>query len=561
MVGSTKRMKARTHAAEVDTFDYVIVGAGSAGSVLVNRLSADHQASVLVLEAGGPDRNPYLHIPAGFVKTLSNPQVIWQFKTEPSEGSGGRAITLPQGRVYGGSSSLNGLVYNRGQAADFDHWAQLGNIGWGYEDVLPYFRRSERRIGPGDERYHGREGPITVSDPNWSHPLCEAFIEGVASTGVPRNPDYNGATQAGVGYFQRMIAGRFRVSAAVGFLHPALKRRNVEIRAHVQACDLLIEERKVVGVWYFRDGNSKDRALVRCRREVILSAGTINTTRILQLSGIGDGAILAKYGIETRHHLPGVGLNFRDHYFVHIDERLKAGASSLNRLTKGWRLGIEVAKWVAGMPSVLALSPSVVYAFWKSDPSLEAPDLQFIFSPGSYKQGRVYVLDDFPAVTCGFSQHRPESVGYVTIGSNDPLTAPLIQPNYLSALNDQTVMVRAIRLARRFLATPALAPYVEKEEMPGAETQSDEGLLDFARRTGNAGYHPIGTCSMGPKNNPLAVVDPDLRVHGLGSLRVIDASVMPMMPSANTYAATLMIAEKGSDLVRGRRALSTGPEH
>lgn len=551
MDGSIEKKKAMTRSAEVDTFDYVIVGAGSAGSVLVNRLSENGQASILVLEAGGPDRNPFLHIPAGYVKTLVNPDVLWQFKSEPSEGSGGRAIALPQGRVYGGSSSLNGLVYNRGQAADFDHWAQLGNTGWGYEDVLPYFRRSERRVGPGDARYHGREGPITISDPNWQHPLCEAFIEAVASTGIPRNPDYNGASQAGVGYFQRMIDGRFRVSAAVGFLHPALKRRNVEIRARVQACDLLIEEGKVAGIFYFRNGNPKDRALVRCRREVILSAGTVNTARILQLSGIGDGAVLATLGIDTRHHLPGVGRNFRDHYFVHVNERMKETAPSLNQQAKGWRLGIEIVKWLAGMPSVLSLSPAVVYAFCASDPTLDAPDLQFIFSPGSYKPDRVYVLDDFPAITCGFSQHRPESVGHVTVISNDPLAAPRIQPNYLSSPHDQTIAVRAIRIARRFLAAPALAPYVQKEEEPGAEVQSDEELLDFARRTGNTGYHLIGTCSMGPRNNPLAVVDPQLRLHGLGGLRIIDASVMPMMPSANTYAATLMIAEKGADLVRG----------
>jgi choline dehydrogenase len=454
--------------------------------------------------------------------------------------------------VYGGSSSLNGLVYNRGQAADFDHWAQLGNTGWGYEDVLPYFRRSERRVGPGDARYRGRDGPITISDPNWPNPLCEAFIEAVVSTGVPRNSDYNGATQAGVGYFQRMIRGRFRVSAAGGFLHPALKRRNVHIRPHVQVCDLLIEEGKVVGVWYFRNGNPKDRGLARCRREAILSAGTVNTTRILQLSGIGDGPALAKLGIETRHHLPGVGRNFRDHYFVHIDERMKDTVVSLNQQAKGWRLGIEVAKWLAGVPSALALSPAVVYAFCKSDCAPGAPDLQFIFSPASYKRDRFYVLEDFPAVTCGFAQHRPESVGYVSIISSDPLASPLIQPNYLSTAHDQTVVVRAIRLARRFLAAPALAPYVKKEEVPGAEVQSDEGLLDFARRTGNTGYHLIGTCSMGPKSNPLAVVDPELRLYGLEGLRVIDASVMPMMPSANTYAATLMIAEKGADLVRGR---------
>lgn len=547
-------MEAMTCSTEVDTFDYVIVGAGSAGSVLVSRLSEDSNTKVLVLEAGGPDRHPYLHIPAGFVKVLVNPKLLWQFKSEPSEGSGGRAIALPQGRVFGGSSSLNGLVYNRGQAADYDHWAQLGNTGWSYEDLLPYFRRSERRIGPGDARYHGRDGGIAVSDPNWPHPLCEAFIESVASIGVPRNPDYNGATQAGVGYFQRMIGGRFRVSAAVGFLHPALKRPNVEIRSHAQVCDLLIEQGKLVGVWYFRNGNPQDRVLVRCRREVVLAAGTINTTRILQLSGIGDGETLSRLGIETRHHLPGVGRNFRDHYFVRIAHRMKDDVISLNQIVKGWRLGVEMMKWAAGIPSALALSPSVVYVFWKSDPALDTPDLQFVFSPGSYKPGRVYTLDDFPAVTCGFTQQRPGSVGHVTITSRDPLAAPVIQPNYLSTRYDQTVVVRGVRLARRFLAASPLAHMALKEEVPGADVQSDDGLLDFARSTGNTGYHLIGTCSMGPKTNPLAVVDPELRVHGLDGLRVIDASVMPMMPSANTYAATLMIAEKGADLLRGRRS-------
>lgn len=534
-----------------DSFDYIVVGAGSAGSVIANRLSADGRSTVLVLEAGGPDRNPFLHIPAGYVKTLTNPRLIWPFKSEPSAGSGGRAITLPQGRVFGGSSSLNGLVYNRGQAADFDEWARMGNPGWGYEDVLPYFRRSERRTGPGEERYHGRQGGITVSDPNWNNELCEAFIESVEASGVPRNPDYNGAEQAGVGYFQRMIDGRFRISAATGFLHPALKRKNVEIRSFAQVCDLLIEDGRVSGVWYFRDGNPSRRTLVRCRSEVILCAGTINTTRIMQLSGIGDGAMLSKAGIDTRHHLPGVGQNFRDHYFIHINQRMKKGVLSLNQQAKGWRLGLEVIKWLAGVPNILSLSPSVVYAFCKSHASVDRPDLQYIFTPGSYKPGHVYVLDDFPAVTCGFSQHRPESVGHISVSSPDPTVSPIIQPNYLSASADQTVVVRALRLARTFLAAKPLAPFVECEEEPGLSVQSDEALLEFAQCTGNTGYHFMGACSMGPRSNPLAVVDPELKVHGLSGLRIVDASIMPAMPSANTYASTLMIAEKGADLIRG----------
>jgi choline dehydrogenase len=544
------RMDAMANTPE-DSFDYIVVGAGSAGSVIANRLSDDGKSNILVLEAGGPDRHPFLHIPAGYVKTLTNPQLTWPFKSEPSPGSGGRAITLPQGRVYGGSSSLNGLVYNRGQAADFDKWAQMGNSGWGYEDVLPYFRRSERRIGPGEARYHGREGNITVSDPNWKNELCEAFIESVETTGIARNPDYNGEAQAGVGYFQRMIGGRFRVSAATGFLHPALKRKNVQIRPFAQACDLLIENGRVSGVWYFKEGNPSLRTLVHCRREVVLCAGTINTTRLMQLAGIGDGAVLSKAGIETRHHLPGVGQNFRDHYFIHINQRMKKVVLSLNEQAKGWRLGVEILKWLAGAPNILSLSPSVVYAFCKSHASVDRPDLQYIFTPGSYKPGHVYVLDDFPAVTCGFSQHRPESVGHISVTSPDPTASPVIQPNYLSDSTDQTVAVRALRLARTFLAAKPLARFSEGEEEPGQSVQSDEALLDFARRTGNTGYHFVGACRMGPRSDALAVVDPELRVHGLAGIRIVDASVMPTMPSANTYASTLMIAEKGADLIRG----------
>lgn len=534
-------------------FDYIIVGAGSAGSVLAERLSADGRHSVLILEAGGKDTNPFLHIPAGYVKTLVDPKVLWQFRSAPSVGTAGREIALPQGKVYGGSSSLNGLVYNRGQAGDFNLWAQLGNTGWGYEDILPYFKRSERRT-EGDDRYRGRTGGIVVSDPHWTHPICEAFIAGVVSAGVPRSRDYNGADQTGVGYFQRMINGRFRVSAATGFLRPSLKRQNVSIRSHAQASKLVFDGAKVIGVRYFHEGTPGQETEARCSREVIVSAGTINSTKLLQLSGIGDPEELRNIGINVKHALPGVGKNFRDHYFVRMSARLKDGVISLNQMAKGWRLGLEIAKWASGIPSVLSLSPSIVHAFWKSSNVLDHPDLQFVFTPGSYKPGRVYVLDDFPAATCGFTQQRPESVGFVRLKSSNPLDAPVIQPNYIEAEKDREVVVAAMRMARKFLNSKEMAKFYQTEELPGTDVVRDEDLLQFARKTGNTGYHLIGTCMMGPATDRLAVVDPGLKVHGLAGLRVIDASIMPRMVSANTFASTLMIAEKGADLVLGRTA-------
>jgi choline dehydrogenase len=351
-----------------------------------------------------------------------------------------------------------------------------------------------------------------------------------------------------------MIDGRFRISAARGFLHPALKRPNVSIRSGVQVSQLLLEGKQVVGVRYFHEGAPGQETEVRCGREVIVSSGTINSTKILQLSGIGDPDHLRAIGVAPQHALPGVGKNFRDHYFVRLSARLKDGVISLNQMAKGWRLALEIAKWASGNPSILSLSPSIVHAFWKSSDVLDHPDLQFVFTPGSDKPGRVYVLDDFPAATCGFTQQRPESVGFVRLKSKDPTEAPTIQPNYLDAEQDRRTTVAAMRLARNFLSGKGMSKFYLKEELPGADVVSDEDLLEFARKTGNTGYHLIGTCMMGPASDPLAVVDPSLRVHGLAGVRVIDASIMPRMISANTYASTLMIAEKGADLVLGKTA-------
>jgi len=519
--------------------------------VLANRLSEDPGIRVCVLEAGPPDRNPYIHIPAGFIKTLFDPSVTWQFKTEPTENTGGRRIATTQGRTLGGSSSINGLIYNRGQPADLDHWAQRGNRGWGYADALPYYRRSERRIGIADDAIRGRDHGVPVTDMDWISPLSEAFIAGAVGMGIPRNPDYNSGDQAGVGYYQRTIERGWRMSAARAFLRPAMARRNLDVRTNARACAVVFEGRRAVGVRYLGKRGGVP-TLVRASREVILCGGTVNTARLLQVSGVGAPDLLGALGVEVVHALPGVGENFRDHYAVRAVARAKPGVQTLNELSRGPRLAAQIARWMAGWPSILAVSPSQVHVFWQSFPGLDAPDIQCVFTPGSYAAGKVYVLDDYPGVTAGGWQHRPESSGHVRARSTDVFEDPVINPNYLADAGDRRVMLAALRLVRRLLATPEMAPFVERETLPGPQAQSDDELLDFARANGSTCYHLIGTARMGPATDPSAVVDDQLRVHGLGGLRVADASIMPSMPSANTYATTLMIAEKAADFIRGR---------
>jgi choline dehydrogenase len=534
-----------------ETFDYVIVGAGAAGSVLANRLTSDPGVTVCVLEAGPPDRNPYIHIPAGFIKTLADPSVTWQFKTEGIPMTGGRRISTTQGRTLGGSSSVNGMIYNRGQPTDLDAWAQRGNRGWGYADCLPYYRRSENRIGLAHDSRGRNEDGIPVTDMDWIHPVSEAFIEGCLGIGIPRARDYNSGEQAGIGYYQRTIRNGRRVSAARAFLKPAMARRNLEVRTDARASRILFEGKRAVGVSYLTGRGAAPRE-VRARREVILSAGTVNTARLLQVSGVGPADLLGRLGVPVVHEMRGVGANFRDHYASRFVMRARQGVETLNELSRGLRLGLQIARWAAGRPNILATTPSHVHVFWKSFEGLDQPDLQCVFTPGSYAEGKVYVLDDYPGVTAGAWQHRPESHGWVRARSADVFEDPEINPNYLSDPMDIRVHLGGMRLLRRMLGTPELGRFVEAETLPGPKVQSDDELLDFAKRNGSTTYHLIGTARMGPETDPTAVVNDRLLVHGMEALRVVDASIMPSMPSANTYATTLMIAEKAADFIRGR---------
>jgi len=550
------RAVGRVHEAwgrRVQTFDYVIVGAGSAGSVLANRLTADGKTTVCVLEAGPRDWHPYIHIPAGFIKTYHDPRVNWLYSMEPGAWTGGRRILAPRGKTLGGSSSINGHIYNRGQSMDFDTWAQLGNRGWGYADVLPYFRRMERRIGEGDPVFRGRDGALAVTDIDWRHPLCDAFIAGAVAAGIPRNPDYNGKAQEGIAYAQRTILNGRRMSAARAFLHPAMRRPNLRVVTHAHTTNIILEGKRAVGVRYLKGGRGGTADTVHAQREVILSAGSYNSPQLLLLSGIGPPSHLQALGISVRHALAGVGENLRDHYAPRFVARVK-NMDTINERSRGLKLAGEITKWMFTRRGILSLSPTHVYCFWRSDPAVASCDIQLTFTPASYREGVQGELEREPGMTVASWQQRPESKGYVRLRSSDPFEAPIIQPNYLALESDRRVLLAAMRLARRLLKSKPLEPYYGREDFPGPVVESDDELLGAAKQRGTTTFHPAGTCRMAPAGDPVAVVDEELRVHGLERLRVIDASIMPTMLSANLNAATLMIAEKASDLVLGRTA-------
>ncbi|MDQ4421573.1 GMC family oxidoreductase N-terminal domain-containing protein [Sphingobium sp. DEHP117] len=539
-----------------ERFDYVIVGGGTAAGIVAYRLGeAGH--SVCVLEAGPSDRHPYIHIPAGFSKTLFHPTLTWQFKTDPDPATGNRSAPYSQGRTLGGSSSINGMIYNRGQPQDFDSWAQMGNRGWSFDEVLPYFRKTEHRIAPTvapDPQYRGSGGRLTVTNAPWPNELETAFIESAVNAGHLRNDDYNGATQEGVGQYQSAIRNGRRVSTATAFLHPASRQFDVKIMTGATVNRIVVENGRATGVRYRR---GETEYAVQAGREVILCAGAVNSPRLLQSSGIGPGKVLQEAGVPVSHELPGVGENFRDHYSPRIVARAKKGVNSINLHVTGVPLLKQLALWLLGRPSVLATSPARIHLFGKSDPAMSHPDYAMMFAPASFKAGLVGVLDDFPGMTCGVWQQRPESTGYVRITGPSFDSVPRVNPRWLSAQRDQQVVLAALRAARNIYATDPLASLIDDEIFPGRGCETDEELLQFAREKGATSYHLVGTCKMGPKGDTMAVVDPELRVHGLEALRVIDSSIMPTIVSANTAATTMMIAEKGSDLILERN--TTGP--
>jgi len=535
------------------TPDYIVVGAGSAGCVLAARLSEDPGTQVLLLEAGPPDRSIWIHLPIGYGKTMWDERVNWCLHTDPDPNMNGRRIYWPRGKTLGGSSSINGLIYIRGQREDYDAWAAQGNPGWGYDDVLPYFIRSETNQR-GEGPHHGGRGPLKVSDIGAPHELIEAFIAGAGQCGVPRTDDFNGALQEGAGYYQLTTWKGWRCSTAKGYLAPARGRANLQVQTGAQATRLLFDDqgRRVVGVEYRQGGQLRQ---ARCTREVLLAAGAIHSPQLMQLSGIGPGALLQAHGIPVRHALEGVGENLQDHLQVRLIYECSKPITTNDQLNS-WlgqvRIGLQ---WLLARSGPLAVGINQGGCFMRALPEAATPDIQFHVATLSADMagGQVHPFSGFTMSIC---QLRPASRGHVRISSTDPLEPPSMQPNYLSAEIDRRTTVAGLRAARAIAAAPAMAPYVRREVKPGPQDADDAALLEFCRNHGATIFHPSGTCAMGPDPARGAVVDARLRVHGVGGLRVIDCSAMPTLVSGNTNAPVVMMAEKAVDMIRedARRA-------
>jgi choline dehydrogenase len=529
--------------------DYIIVGAGSAGCVLAHRLSADRRRSVLLLEAGPRDTYPWIHVPIGYAKTMFNARVNWCFYTDPEPGMRGRRIYWPRGKTLGGSSSINGLISIRGQREDYDAWAEAGNDGWRYGDVLPYFKRLEHAV-EGDPAFHGFDGPLWCSPIGRKHELIDAVIGGCAELGIPRNDDFNGATQEGAGYYHLTTKRGWRCSTATAYLKPARRRGNLRVETEARVTRIVFDGRRAAGVVYSKNGSE---TAVTARGEVLLCAGALQTPQLLQLSGIGPRALLASFGIPIVHELAGVGENLQDHLQARAIYECTRPITTNDDLKSWWRtlrMGLDYV-FTRGGPMAVGINQGGIFA--RVDPAARAPDVQFhVATLSSDMAGSP--THTFSGFTLSVCQLRPQSRGFVRIQSTDPLQPPAMQPNYLATGTDRRTLVAGIKLARRLATTRALAPYVKSEYRPGPAATTDEDLLEFARATGGTIFHPSGTCRMG--SDSLAVVDPALRVHGLKGLRVVDCSVMPTLTSGNTNVPVIMIAEKAADLILADAAQS-----
>ncbi len=526
------------------SFDYVIVGAGSAGCVLANRLSEQGGVSVALLEAGGKDTNPWIHIPGGYFRTMYNPDITWQYAAGPEPHLGGRYVPWPRGRVLGGSSAINGLLYVRGQARDYDVWRQLGNVGWSHEDVLPYFKRSENQERGADD-LHGSGGPLSVTDRRMDNPLCTAFVKAAVEVGIPPTDDFNGKSQEGAGFYQYTIRDGRRGSTAVTYLRDAANRPNLRVITNAEVEAIALDEKRASGVRYSVGG---EKRFIKARREVLLSAGAIGSPQILELSGIGQGEVLQKVGIPVRHELKGVGENLQDHYQVRSVYEVTEAPFSLNAVWHSSMLQLKTGiEYAFSRRGILANGAAVAGVFAKSSPELDEPDLQFHFIPFS-ADAPGKGLHTFPGISSTICVLRPDSRGHQHIVSADPKQHPSIVANYLQAESDRRVTLAGLKLARRISEQPMFKKYVRREVFPGPEITSDEDFMNFAVEKGTTVFHPCGTCKMG--NDPMAVVDSRLRVRGIGGLRVVDASIMPNLISGNTNAPTIMIAEKASDMIK-----------
>ncbi len=522
--------------------DFIVVGAGSAGCVVAARLSeVGHR--VLLLEAGPSDWRPMIHIPAGMVTLLRHPAVNWNYTSQPEPGIGNRALGWPRGKVLGGSSSINGMLYLRGHPADYDGWAQMGCIGWSAAEVLPLFRKSERRMG-GENDYRGRDGEMAVEDYRTILPLTDRFVNAAVEAGVPFTPDLNGSQPEGVGYSQMSRNRRIRHSTARAFLRPARRRANLRVETNALARRVLFEGKRAVGVEYER-GGVVQQARAHC--EVIVCGGAVNSPQLLQLSGIGPGAHLQAIGVPVVHDLAGVGSNLIDHLAALLAYRVR-GEISVNQLRRGALLMREVARWCLFGTGALTFGVSTASVFARMREGRMSPDLQILFTPGSYDRSRFGELEREPGMTAAVCAVNPQSRGTIMATSPDPKHAPEIRPNYFSVPEDMEVTLAGIRLARRIFAQPAIADVIVAETVPGPQAQDDAALTEFARMHTSTVFHPVGTCRMGI--NPGAVVDPRLRVHGVERLRVVDASIIPTITTGNTNAPTIMIGEKGAAMMR-----------